>query len=68
MWLIAYEMCVGPGHQSPTVSVRVVGVSAPDGGAVVLRSGTTGAFASIATLTVPVNDHPVLCSRQVRAA
>jgi tyrosinase len=43
------------GTNAPTVSVQVAGVSAANGGAVGFRSGTTGAFASNLTLTVPTN-------------
>jgi tyrosinase len=43
------------GSNTPTVSVRIAGVSAANGGAVGFRSGTTGAFASTLTLTVPTN-------------
>jgi tyrosinase len=43
------------GTNTPTVSVKIAGVSAANGGAVGFRSGTTGAFASTLTLTVPTN-------------
>ena len=43
------------GTSTPTVSVKIAGVSAANGGAVGFRSGTTGAFASTLTLTVPTN-------------
>jgi len=43
------------GATSPTVSVKIAGVSAAGGGAVVFRSGTAGAFSSSVPLTVPVN-------------
>jgi len=43
------------GANVPTVSVKIAGVSAANGGAVRFRSGTTGAFASSLTLTVPTN-------------
>jgi tyrosinase len=43
------------GANAPTVSVKIAGVSAANGGAVGFRSGTTGAFASTLTLTVPTN-------------
>ncbi|MCP3411443.1 tyrosinase family protein [Bradyrhizobium sp. CCGB01] len=43
------------GTNAPTVSVRIAGVSAANGGAVRFRSGTTGAFASTLTLTVPTS-------------
>jgi tyrosinase len=43
------------GTNTPTVSVKITGVSAAGGGAVVFRSGTTGAFANTVTLTVPVD-------------
>src|SRR5215510_3840743 len=43
------------GTNAPTVSVKIAGVSAANGGAVGFRSGPTGAFASTLTLTVPTN-------------
>jgi tyrosinase len=43
------------GTNTPTVSVKITGVSAAGGGAVVFRSGTTGAFTNTVTLTVPVD-------------
>src|SRR5436190_12502905 len=43
------------GANAPTVSVRIAGVSAANGGAIGFRSGTTGAFASTLTLTVPTD-------------
>jgi tyrosinase len=43
------------GANTPTVSVKIVGVSAASGGSVVFRSGSTGAFSSTVTLTVPVD-------------
>jgi tyrosinase len=43
------------GANGPTVSVRIAGVSTASGGAVGFRSGTSGAFASTLTLTVPTD-------------
>ena len=43
------------GATTPSVSVQITGVSAAGGGAVVFRSGTTGAFSNSLTLTVPIN-------------
>jgi tyrosinase len=43
------------GSIGPTVILKLSGKSAPGGGALVFRSGTTGAFASTLTLTVPTN-------------
>jgi tyrosinase len=43
------------GANTPTVSVNIAGKSAANGGAVRFRNGTTGAFASTLTLTVPAN-------------
>lgn len=43
------------GATTPTVSIRITGRSTATGGAVVFRAGTTGAFASSVTLTVPIN-------------
>jgi len=43
------------GTTTPTVSVKLGSVSAAAGGAVVFRSGTSGAFASTLTLSVPIN-------------
>jgi len=43
------------GASSPTVNVKIAGVSAAGGGAVGFRSGTTGAFSSSVTLPVPIN-------------
>ena len=43
------------GALPPSVSVQLRSVSAAGGGAVVFRKGTTGAFASTLTLTVPLN-------------
>ena len=43
------------GTNAPTVSVKIAGASAANGGAVGFRSGTTGALASTLTLTVPTN-------------
>jgi tyrosinase len=43
------------GATTPTVNVRLTGVSAATAGAVAFRAGTTGAFAASLTLTVPVN-------------
>jgi len=43
------------GASSPTVNLKITGVSAAGGGAVVFRSGTTGAFATSVTLPVPTN-------------
>jgi tyrosinase len=40
---------------SPTVKVKITAVSVANGGVVVFRSGTTGAFSSSLTLTVPRN-------------
>jgi len=39
----------------PTISVRITGVSVAGGGAVVFRSGTTGAFSNTLSLAVPRN-------------
>src|SRR5262245_65238397 len=43
------------GVNVPTVNVRIAGVSAAGGGAVVFRSGAAGAFSNNVTLAVPVN-------------
>jgi len=43
------------GATGPTATVRLSSTSAANGGAVVFRSGTTGAFAATLTLTVPIN-------------
>ncbi|WP_210338429.1 tyrosinase family protein [Bradyrhizobium genosp. L] len=43
------------GANAATVSVKIAGVSAANGGAVGFRSGTSGAFASTLTLTVPTD-------------
>jgi len=43
------------GATGPTVSVNLAGKSAPGGGALVFRAGTTGVFATTLTLTVPTN-------------
>lgn len=43
------------GVTTPTVSVQITGVSAASAGAVVFRSGTTGAFSNSLTVTVPIN-------------
>lgn len=43
------------GAPSPTVNVRIAGVSAASAGAVVFRRGTTGVFAPTLTLPVPIN-------------
>jgi tyrosinase len=43
------------GTSTPVVNVRITGVSAAGAGAVVFRSGTSGAFANSVTLAVPVN-------------
>src|SRR5712691_13275646 len=43
------------GASSPTVNVKIAGVSAAGGGAVGFRSGTTGAFSNSVTLPVPIN-------------
>jgi tyrosinase len=43
------------GALPPSVSVQLRGVSAANGGAIVFRKGTTGAFATTLTLTVPLN-------------
>jgi len=42
------------GASSPTVSVRIAGVSAAGGGAVVFRTGAAGTFSNDLTLEVPV--------------
>jgi tyrosinase len=43
------------GVLSPIINLKITGVSAAGGGAVVFRSGTTGAFANSVTLPVPTN-------------
>ena len=43
------------GATGPTVNVRIASVSAASGGELVFRLGTTGAFASSLTVSVPVN-------------
>jgi len=43
------------GISSPTVNIRISGRTVAGGGAVVFRSGTTGAFSNSLTVTVPVN-------------
>ena len=43
------------GAPSPIVNVKITGVSAAAGGAVVFRSGATGAFSSSLTLPVPIS-------------
>lgn len=43
------------GVLTPTVSVKIAGVSAATAGAVVFRKGTTGLFSSSLSLTVPVD-------------
>src|SRR6185503_11440216 len=43
------------GTTTPTVSVKLGSVSAAAGGAVGFRSGTSGAFATTLTLSVPIN-------------
>ena len=43
------------GATTPTVSVKIASVSTATGGAVVFRSGGTGAFSNTLTLTVPTN-------------
>jgi tyrosinase len=43
------------GAPAPVVNLKITGVSAAGGGAVVFRSGATGAFASSVTLPVPTN-------------
>ena len=43
------------GAPSPTVNLKITGVSAAGGGVVVFRSGTTGVFSSSVTLPVPTN-------------
>jgi tyrosinase len=43
------------GATTPTVNVQITGRSAATAGAVVFRAGTTGAFSSSLTVTVPVN-------------
>lgn len=40
---------------TPTVNLTITGVSAASAGAVVFRSGTTGAFSNSLTLSVPTN-------------
>lgn len=40
---------------APSVSVRITGRSAPNGGAIRFRSGASGAFSTSLTLTVPTN-------------
>jgi tyrosinase len=43
------------GVNTPTVNIRIAGVSAAGGGAVVFRRGAAGAFSNNVTLTVPGN-------------
>jgi tyrosinase len=43
------------GAPSPTVNLKITGVSAAGGGVVVFRSGATGPFSSSVTLPVPTN-------------
>lgn len=43
------------GATTPTVNVQITGRSAATAGAVVFRAGTTGAFSSSLTVTVPIN-------------
>jgi tyrosinase len=43
------------GATSPTVNIQITGRSTTTGGAVVFRSGTTGAFSNSVTLSVPIN-------------
>jgi tyrosinase len=43
------------GATSPTVNVRITGSSVAGGGAVALRSGTTGTFSSSVTVPVPIS-------------
>ena len=43
------------GATGPTVNVRIASVSAASGGELVFRLGTTGAFASSLTVSVPIN-------------
>src|SRR5712671_2738996 len=43
------------GAAFPIVNLKITGVSAAGGGALVFRSGTTGAFANSVTLPVPIN-------------
>ena len=43
------------GAPSPTVNLKITGVSAAGGGVVVFRSGATGVFSSSVTLPVPTN-------------
>jgi tyrosinase len=43
------------GVTTPAVSLRISGAATASGGAVVFRSGTSGAFSSSLTLTVPAN-------------
>jgi tyrosinase len=47
------------GATSPTVNVQITGRSAASSGAVVFRSGSTGAFSSSVTVPVPVNGSSV---------
>ena len=43
------------GVVTPTVNIQITATSAASAGAVVFRSGTTGAFSNSLTLTVPIN-------------
>ena len=43
------------GVNTPTVSVKISGASSANGGAVVFRAATTGAFSSSVTVTIPVD-------------
>src|SRR5258708_137326 len=43
------------GANTPTVDIKITATSAANGGVVVFRTGTTGAFSSSVTLTVPVD-------------
>jgi tyrosinase len=47
------------GATAPTVNVQITSVSGPNGGAVRLRRGTSGAFASSLALQVPINGQSV---------
>jgi tyrosinase len=43
------------GANTPTVGVKITAASAANGGVVVFRAGTTGAFSNSVTVTVPVD-------------
>jgi tyrosinase len=47
------------GATGPSIRVRLAGVSAAGGGAIVLRKGATGAFSASLTLQVPINGSSV---------